>query len=754
MMHQGPRSSKVSLAEVMDEQYALSLSDQADVVPQQQVATAATAWGGHSAPAAQVLRQKLQAEAQAASSRATAAHALQRPAADPVKVSKMVAMGIASVWAAAALQRTNNNIAAAVALCFETDMDAMLAQDTLEAAAQDNVEAAAASGSQQSRSAAPDAEPLQQPVLVSSAEEVPVNVAEHADRDMALALHMQELERVQAHQAMAKRGQVASRRGGSGNVSIGQAHVKASSPQVVSQRWGAEDADACNAAVAAEAHAQELASASDAASGEASSQPPAQVSATIVGGGGRRRSKADLYRLPSGQIVSKHDAELCGQANARDLSGFAGVGDLSVDKVRLDNQTANALRVKLMRASAGPKGVAATGRVEKSLHATREGVLDSRTRLLLHSMVNAGGLLEVGGAVKAGKEACVFYGLAPPASAAVAVTQGTTFSQSIAKAAAASAATAALTTGQSNQPRAVAIKVFKTTLNEFANRQDYVEGDPRYRDVKFNKQGRAKMFRIWAEKEARNLTRACKAGLSVPAPLLQRQHVLVMDFLGDDGWPAPQLKEVELDSERWWRAYVECLEAARLLLLRCSLVHGDLSEYNVLYHNETCHFIDFGQSVHKAHPRAMELLARDLNTMEAFMEKRRVQRLGGSLAFAFVTQYVGANELAGAALQALSISKAEDDEEAALALLQDLNAEAVKSGETEEDIEAEDEPTGDELAGDDVDEVAEDDEEAAHVEHQGNNAGDKVDLAERERARTQEARMWARAEMAPTDYSI
>eukprot|EP00611_Tribonema_gayanum_P027957 TRINITY_DN704_c0_g1_i3.p1 TRINITY_DN704_c0_g1~~TRINITY_DN704_c0_g1_i3.p1 ORF type:complete len:233 (+),score=48.25 TRINITY_DN704_c0_g1_i3:173-871(+) len=208
MMHQGPRSSKVSLAEVMDEQYALSLSDQADVVPQQQVATAATAWGGHSAPAAQVLRQKLQAEAQAASSRATAAHALQRPAADPVKVSKMVAMGIASVWAAAALQRTNNNIAAAVALCFETDMDAMLAQDTLEAAAQDNVEAAAASGSQQSRSAAPDAEPLQQPVLVSSAEEVPVNVAEHADRDMALALHMQELERVQAHQAMAKRGQV------------------------------------------------------------------------------------------------------------------------------------------------------------------------------------------------------------------------------------------------------------------------------------------------------------------------------------------------------------------------------------------------------------------------------------------------------------------------------------------------------------------------------------------------------------------
>lgn len=53
-----------------------------------------------------------------------------------------------------------------------------------------------------------------------------------------------------------------------------------------------------------------------------------------------------------------------------------------------------------------------------------------------------------------------------------------------------------------------------------------------------------KMVRTWAEKEMRNLVRMHTAGLPVPAPILLRGHVLLMGFIGKEGWPAPKLKVV------------------------------------------------------------------------------------------------------------------------------------------------------------------------------------------------------------------
>jgi len=55
------------------------------------------------------------------------------------------------------------------------------------------------------------------------------------------------------------------------------------------------------------------------------------------------------------------------------------------------------------------------------------------------------------------------------------------------------------------------------------------------------------MVRLWAEKEMRNLARMYAAGLPVPQPILLRSHVLMMSFIGKDGWPAPKLKVFVLD---------------------------------------------------------------------------------------------------------------------------------------------------------------------------------------------------------------
>lgn len=54
------------------------------------------------------------------------------------------------------------------------------------------------------------------------------------------------------------------------------------------------------------------------------------------------------------------------------------------------------------------------------------------------------------------------------------------------------------------------------------------------------------MVRLWAEKELRNLTRMYNAGLPVPQPKLLKSHVLLMDFIGEQGWPAPKLKVILL----------------------------------------------------------------------------------------------------------------------------------------------------------------------------------------------------------------
>jgi serine/threonine-protein kinase RIO1 len=57
------------------------------------------------------------------------------------------------------------------------------------------------------------------------------------------------------------------------------------------------------------------------------------------------------------------------------------------------------------------------------------------------------------------------------------------------------------------------------------------------------------MVKIWAEKEMRNLKRLSAAHIPCPEAILLKSHVLVMRFLGKDGWCAPRLKDANLKQE-------------------------------------------------------------------------------------------------------------------------------------------------------------------------------------------------------------
>ena len=149
------------------------------------------------------------------------------------------------------------------------------------------------------------------------------------------------------------------------------------------------------------------------------------------------------------------------------------------------------------------------------------------------------------------------------------------------------------------------------------------------------------MVKVWAEKEFRNLKRLHLAGIPCPEPVYLRLHVLVMGFLGDKkGWAAPRLRDVELQGddvdEQWRLLYLEMIGLMRRMYQTCKLVHADLSEYNVLYHQKRLFIIDVSQSVEHDHPRSLEFLRMDIKNVSEFFRRKNVDVLPEQGIFAFI----------------------------------------------------------------------------------------------------------------------
>ncbi|KAJ2355516.1 Serine/threonine-protein kinase rio1 [Coemansia sp. RSA 2618] len=254
-------------------------------------------------------------------------------------------------------------------------------------------------------------------------------------------------------------------------------------------------------------------------------------------------------------------------------------------------------------------GVSGGSRKDKSDRATTEQVLDPRTRIILFKMLNQGLIYEINGCISTGKEANVYH----------AVTEN----------------------GEHR-----AIKIYKTSILVFKDRDRYVSGEHRFRQG-YSRHNPRKMVRLWAEKEMRNLKRLCSAGLPAPNPLLLRQHVLMMDFLGTaEGWAYPRLKDAQIPAHRYPMLYYQLVRDMRILYNVCHLVHADLSEYNILYHSKRLYIIDVSQSVEHEHPFALDFLRHDCNNVNEFFRKRgNVRTMSLRRLFDFVTsKEVGTSE--------------------------------------------------------------------------------------------------------------
>ncbi len=153
-------------------------------------------------------------------------------------------------------------------------------------------------------------------------------------------------------------------------------------------------------------------------------------------------------------------------------------------------------------------------------------------------------------------------------------------------------------------------------------RAKYVEGEHRFRHqmTRFNPR---KIIRLWAEKELRNLKRAEKAGLRCPRAVLLKEHVLVMQFVGEEGLAAPKLLDANLGKPATARlAYTQCVAMMRTLYRECHLVHADLSEFNMLWRNKQLWIIDLAQAVEHEHPNAPRFLRDDCLHVTQFFRSR------------------------------------------------------------------------------------------------------------------------------------
>ncbi|GAB6020150.1 Serine/threonine-protein kinase RIO1 [Chamberlinius hualienensis] len=220
---------------------------------------------------------------------------------------------------------------------------------------------------------------------------------------------------------------------------------------------------------------------------------------------------------------------------------------------------------------------------DKKDRATVENALDPKTKMILFKLLNSGVIGEINGCVSTGKEANVYHA-----------------------------------TGKDGEE--LAVKVYKTSVLSFKDRDKYVSGEFRFRRG-YNKKNPRQMVRTWAEKEMRNLKRLHSAGINCPNPILLKGNVLLMSFIGKNGIGAEKLKEVELSESKARQLYLDCVIMMRRLFWESKLVHADLSEYNILYHEGKLCVIDVSQAIESCNDHALEFLRIDCRNCTDFFRK-------------------------------------------------------------------------------------------------------------------------------------
>jgi len=131
--------------------------------------------------------------------------------------------------------------------------------------------------------------------------------------------------------------------------------------------------------------------------------------------------------------------------------------------------------------------------------------------------------------------------------------------------------------------------------------------------------GRQMQEEMWQNAEVDALFRLANAGVRVPQPYICTDGVLLMDLVTDEeGHVAPRLNDVAMTEDEALATHGVLLrEVVRMLC--AGMVHGDLSEYNILLAGDGPVIIDLPQAVDAAgNSEAASMLERDVDNLAAY----------------------------------------------------------------------------------------------------------------------------------------
>jgi RIO kinase 1 len=208
-----------------------------------------------------------------------------------------------------------------------------------------------------------------------------------------------------------------------------------------------------------------------------------------------------------------------------------------------------------------------------------QSVFDDATLAALYKLVQDGHVEAFGGPVSTGKEANVYEAL-----------------------------------GEDDYE--LAVKIYRINASNFRHMREYLEGDPRFEGIGSDKKA---VVLAWTRKEFANLRRARKAGVRVPEPIAVQRNVLVMDLVGHATDRARRLAEVSVENPE---TSFEVVREYMRRLYAAGLVHGDLSEYNLIVYDDVLYVIDMGQAATIHHPNADTFLERDCQNIAAFFTRQ------------------------------------------------------------------------------------------------------------------------------------